>query len=104
MRVGLNRFQAAGADMGIDLRRTNIGMAKQLLNDSQIGAVLQHMSRRGVPEGVRVHVLGDAGQATPLLTVAGYTIDYPEPKKNSRYSKRLHINASTTSPVVHRWR
>ncbi len=43
--------------MGIDLRRRDIGVAEQGLDDPQIGAALQQMAG----EGVAQHVRGDAG-------------------------------------------
>jgi hypothetical protein len=85
--------------MGINLRRADNGVAEESLDHPQIGVILQHMSRRGMPEGVRVYVLGDAGQVNPLINRAGYTIDSPEPKKNYRYSKHFDINVSTVSPM-----
>ena len=45
-------------DMGVDLRGRDIGMAEQCLHDAQIGAVLQQMARKGVPQNMRADGLG----------------------------------------------
>ena len=37
------------------------------MNHSQVGAVLQHVSCRTVPEGMRVDSFLDAGQSDPLV-------------------------------------
>ena len=47
--------KVSGADMGIDLRRANTGVAEQLLDDPQIGSVMQQVSGEAVAE----HVWGD---------------------------------------------
>jgi hypothetical protein len=40
-------------DMGIDLRRRNIGMSKQLLYDTKVGAVLEQMTCKCMAKDVR---------------------------------------------------
>ena len=46
--------QAFLADMGVDLRRAEIGMSEQLLHLTQIGAAVEQVSGVGVPESVRM--------------------------------------------------
>src|SRR5262245_54778549 len=45
--------QAFLDDVGIDLRRRDVGMAEELLHCAQIGAALQEMAGKGVAEYVR---------------------------------------------------
>ena len=40
-------------DMGIDLRRRDVGVAEELLNRAQIGAALQKMTGKSVAQHVR---------------------------------------------------
>src|SRR5262245_55932353 len=45
--------QALLDDVGIDLRRRDVGMAEELLHRAQIGATLQEVAGKGVAENVR---------------------------------------------------
>ena len=56
MKLLVNRFQATLIHMRVNLRRRNIRVPQQLLNDSQIGAVRQKMRRERVPQQVRIDV------------------------------------------------
>ncbi len=62
MRVGVDRFQSTGADVGINFGCDDARVAEQSLNHSQISTVLQHVGCRTEPEGMRVDSLLDAGQ------------------------------------------
>ena len=48
MGLGDERFQALVQDMGIDLRRRDVGMAQHLLQGPEIGAVGQKMAGEGM--------------------------------------------------------
>lgn len=50
-----------GGQVSIDLRRRDIGMPKQLLDRSQIGAAIQHVRGEAMPEGVRRHIAIEPG-------------------------------------------
>ena len=39
--------------MGVDLRRGDIGVAKHLLNATQIGTMIEQMAGEGVPQHMR---------------------------------------------------
>lgn len=67
MRVGVDRFQATGADMGINFRRYDTRVAEESLNYSQVGAIFQHVSCRAVPEGMRIDSFLEAGQSDLLV-------------------------------------
>jgi len=41
---------STGADVGVNFRRYDTRMTEQSLDDSQVGAVLQHVSCRAVPK------------------------------------------------------
>lgn len=56
--------QFPGADVGIDLRRAGAGMAKQLLDEAEVGARFQQMSGEGVAEHVGRYRLGDSRTST----------------------------------------
>lgn len=48
-------------DLGVACRRGKIGVTEQHLDDADVGAVLQKMGGKGVPEHVDSHTLVDAG-------------------------------------------
>ena len=50
MKLSMHGFQSLLIDMGIDLRCRNVGVAEHFLDDSQIGAVTEKMSRETVPQ------------------------------------------------------
>ena len=52
MRAGVDRTQALLADMSVDLRRLEAGMAQQFLDDAQVGAPIEEMGGEGVPQRV----------------------------------------------------
>lgn len=60
-------FQAFLVDVSVDLGRGDIGMAEEFLNDPQICAVFEEVSREGMAEQVRVDVLIDAGLFGPFF-------------------------------------
>ena len=49
---------AAVADVGVELRRREIGMAKHLLDAPEIGPALEQVGCERVPEEVRVDAPG----------------------------------------------
>ena len=53
MRFGHQGGQAAGGDVGIDLRGGDVGVAKHLLQGAQIGAAIQQVRGKGVAQNVR---------------------------------------------------
>src|SRR6266446_5556757 len=55
------RLEPLAEDMGIDLRRRDIGMAEHLLDAAQIGAVVEEMAGEGVPQ----HMGRDARRVDP---------------------------------------
>ena len=50
MKLPVHSLQALLIDMGVNLGRRNIGVAEHFLNDPEIGAVAQEMSRETVPQ------------------------------------------------------
>ena len=58
--------QPRAVDMGIDLRRRDVGMAEQRLQHAQVGAARQQVRREGVAQDVRADpVRRDPGQRRP---------------------------------------
>lgn len=56
----VDRHQLINTDLGIFLRRGKRGMAKQLLNGTQIGPTIKKMSGEGMSQGVGTNVLDDS--------------------------------------------
>ena len=57
--------------MGIDLRCRDIGVAKQLLNGSEVGAVLQQMAGKSMAKHVRPcrSSVAATGSAKNIITI-----------------------------------
>ena len=56
---GIDQFdQPRAVDVGIDLRRRNIGVAKQRLEHAKVGPAGKQMRRKGVAQDVRTDPLG----------------------------------------------
>lgn len=71
MEIAYHRFHPFVEHMRIDLRRGNVGVSEQFLNDTQIGAVLQQMAREGMAQHMRAHARnGDSGARGDRLDVA----------------------------------
>ena len=51
----------------VNLGRADAGMAEQLLDDAQVGAVLQQVGREAVPQHVGSHVARNVGAADTLF-------------------------------------
>ena len=86
MELPVNVSEPLLVNVRVDLGRSNIGMAEELLDDSQVGSILQKMSGKGVSEEVRVDFLGDARLPRSFLDDLPDTIrsQWPTPdgKKN----------------------
>ena len=57
----MDSLQPVVVDVGIDLRRRDIGVAEHFLNRPQVGPPLQQMRREAVPQRVRREALADPG-------------------------------------------
>lgn len=53
--------------MGIDLGRADAGVAQKLLDDPQVGAMLQEMRGKTMPQAVRGDTFGQAGGLDAVL-------------------------------------
>jgi hypothetical protein len=53
MMVGDQSLQPLLQNVGINLRRSDVGMAEQLLHHPKIRAILQEMTGEGMPQDVR---------------------------------------------------
>lgn len=47
----------AAVEVGVELRRGDVGVAEKLLDDAQVGASLEHVRREAVAQRVRVQPL-----------------------------------------------
>jgi membrane protein len=56
MRLPVRRLEALSRDMRVDLRGGRGGVAKYLLHAAQVGASLEQVGSRGMPDGVRTRV------------------------------------------------
>ena len=70
MRLAIGVAQGGVGEVGVDLRRLEVGVAEQLLHDSQVGAALEQMRRERVTQGVRAGPLRRAGGSTQPPTRA----------------------------------
>ena len=61
MKFLMNRFEALGIDVGIDLSRRNIGMTQHFLDDPQRSAILKQVAGKGVAQGVGRHGFHNTG-------------------------------------------
>jgi hypothetical protein len=52
MRLLVDALQLSDAHLGVNLRRLNTGMAEHLLDEADIRAAFEHVSRAGVAEQV----------------------------------------------------
>ena len=59
--------QTLAADVGIDLRRADGGVAEQFLDHAQVGAMLQQVGGEAVPQHVRGDVPRNGGLACPMF-------------------------------------
>ena len=57
--------------MSVDLRRTDIGVAQELLDSPEIGTSLEKMSRIGVPKRMRMQRAAVAVDAEAVRFAAG---------------------------------
>ena len=63
----VQRFQSCARDVGINLRGRNIGVAKQQLDNSQIGAVIQQVRGERMTQSMRRQRRVDRGACTVAL-------------------------------------
>ena len=63
MKLSMDSFQALLIDMGINLRRGDIGVTEHFLDDAQVGAVAQQMRRKTVPQQMRVNIFFQSGMS-----------------------------------------
>lgn len=52
----MDRLQALLIDVRVNLRRRNIGVSEHFLNDAEIGAVAEQVSRETVAKEVRIYI------------------------------------------------
>lgn len=67
METFVNGLEALLIHVGVDLRRGDIGVSQEFLNDTEVGPVFEKMGREGMPEKVGIDVLGDPGLFRPFL-------------------------------------
>ena len=67
MELPVNVPQPAPRHMRIDLRRADVRVAEQFLDDAQIRAMLQEMRRKTVPQHVRRDIPDRPRPANPIL-------------------------------------
>jgi len=60
-------FEPALVNVSVNLRRGDVSVTEHLLDDAKIGAIIQQVSRKTVPQGVGCDVFGDSSMARVLL-------------------------------------
>ena len=63
MKLSMHGFQPLLIDMCIDLRCRDVRVAEHFLDDAQIRAIPEKMSRETVPEKVGINVFFQSGAA-----------------------------------------
>ena len=63
MMPRMQALQALLGDMGINLRRGDVGMAEEQLNHAQICAMVEQVGGKGMPQRVRRNRSADPGLA-----------------------------------------
>ena len=58
MVLGDDLLQALFEDVGVDLRRRDVGVAEELLHRAQVGAAIEQVAGEGVAQDVRADALG----------------------------------------------
>ena len=67
MRRVIGLFQAIGREMGINLRRDEVGMPKQFLDTAQVRSGIEQMRRVAVPEFMRAEMRIQTSQGQILF-------------------------------------
>ena len=62
MEFLVDRSEVWVGDVGVDLGGGDVAVAEQGLDGAQVGAIHQEVGGKGVAQGVRADMLGDAGQ------------------------------------------
>ena len=63
----VQRLQAFGGNVGIDLGRRNVAVTQQHLHHAQIGAVIEQVGGKGMPERMRRQCHTNPGFSGVLL-------------------------------------
>ena len=58
---GVDFLELADGDLGVNLRRVDVGVTKQLLDKTDVGSALEHERRAGVAEEMARAALADLG-------------------------------------------
>ena len=61
MVAAVDGFEAIGGDMGVDLGGGNVRVTQHNLYGAQISPAFQEMAGKGMTNGVRADVMGNAG-------------------------------------------
>ena len=60
--LAVHAAEVLAVHVRVDLRRRDVGVAKEFLHDAQVGPVLQEMAGEGVAENVRADLVGAIGK------------------------------------------
>ena len=63
MKSSMHGFEPLLINVGVNLRRRNIGVAEHFLDNAQIGAVAQEMCRETMPQKMGINVFFQTGAA-----------------------------------------
>jgi hypothetical protein len=89
MKAIVQRTHSGIENVGIDLGRRQIGVAKHHLNRSQIGAALEQMRRKRVSQ----HVRADLGRESHAFSI-GFE-DLPEPNARDPRTAPARVDEET---------
>ena len=63
----IDLLHAGGGDVGVDLGGAEVGVAEELLDAAEVGAVVEEVGGEAVPEFVRADLEADGGVAQVFL-------------------------------------
>ena len=88
MKLPMHRLEPLLIDMGVNLRRRNVGVPKHFLNDPQIGPVAEQMGGKTVPKQMRIDVRFQSGMSGPCFLRSARSapslVSFPGPTEKSR--------------------
>jgi len=97
----MDRLELVDGDVGVDLRRLEVGVAEEFLDVADVGATLEHQRRGCMPKEMAGALLPDAGghHVVPGELDAGGSQEYDTSRVTPTTSPRGTDGKSGVSPL-----